>query len=1275
MNAVIEFDKDWAKALLDAADNNFDGGSWNRGRAYAFEGRVRTLHCPDKTTITSTVQGSHLYQCSIAIEDDGDHKSASTECSCPIGGDCKHVVATIITMFAKAVERNSLFEIRLKYTVKRLSSRRTLETMRPRMTEEFESLLKPLSGSTSQTASAPANVYPISMTVKSSQVKPAPKPWWRELIHAETEYHRREAVGKGLRLRIPRGMGFWGVGEFMSGSGDIGNPIVFLERFENATERFARDIRASLSPLPAELKEFLGSSEAVELKKEFNHRQVENAFRRWVCEPSSRGEGLKSSLNIEWSVNAAKSDLRFPRLAFKALLSSTTLKRSPRRRHELERLGNEVETGKRCLPDNEERLLNWLLSRPDITSCVSGNSHDETVFYVMDAISWVSTWNGSDMIRWENGSGPVRLVMNPARLKFAMADGDLRPLIEVDSGNGAPVETPLSEADIVTDYPITRKYLYGSEIHKLYVRMNGALRVLDALDVKPDVLGVIRLHQKIPLEVLRRNGIGELLIDKLIQNKTRIPPELITMVPVRPVAEFRLEKGNEISLSAYAVSPEGHVFRWRPGGLWERHAGKVTENPETAEIADPGVESAETAELGKPEVSATSLRFFPREEDTAPLQEWLSKLLPIRFSTSSLEDGATAFSWKVKSADYPELLRLWAERPKNVKYFGSKSFRDLVTVSRLPRFSVKVEPSGTDWLWVSVEMEDEMEAVSPQEIRRLLKESENGLLPISGGRVYQREDMENYLERVRALSEAGIDCLGGKQRLHTFQLAGEGAKELVRLSGHDSAFAEIAERARKMAESFKGIPRAKVDKRVAGVLRPYQRDGADFIAWAAKTFGGAILSDDMGLGKTVQLLAALSAVRMKKDLPSLVVCPASVAHNWRREAEKFAPWLKTVVIEAGSGRKALLAKAGDYDIVIKNYHLTRMEAETLAARQWLAVVVDEAQMIKNPGAEITKAVKSLSAKYRFALTGTPIENRLTDLWSITDFAVSGYLGTLATFDERTKRGDEAMSNVTLRGRLRPVLIRRMKSDVETDLPPRIEERRDCEMAPGQKKIYLAELKKSRMMMEAMKGSGSEGQQRIMILAALTRLRQICCDPGLVGQKGVASGKTEEFFALAEPLLESGHKILVFSQFVRMLETLKGELAKKKIKTYLLTGKTGKRQELVESFEKDPDPSIFLISLKAGGVGLNLVSASHVVIFDPWWNPAVEAQAIDRTHRIGQDKTVMAFRLVASGTIEEKIMELQEKKKELVRDVLDEGDFNMRLTRKDMEFLLSGGVEE
>jgi SNF2 family DNA or RNA helicase len=447
-------------------------------------------------------------------------------------------------------------------------------------------------------------------------------------------------------------------------------------------------------------------------------------------------------------------------------------------------------------------------------------------------------------------------------------------------------------------------------------------------------------------------------------------------------------------------------------------------------------------------------------------------------------------------------------------------------------------------------------------------------------------------------------------------------------------------------------------------LRPYQSAGADFLVWACQTFGGALLADDMGLGKTLQVLAALTALRRgeKEHRPSLIICPASVAHNWQREVRRFAPGLKTLVMERGAQRKALWEKFGEFDLVIKNYALTRRDAEAVRKQDWLMVCVDEAQAIKNAGSEIAGVVKSLPAKYRVALTGTPIENRLGDLVSIMEFATPGFLPPL-------DGNDQALLTRRLRAFLRPVLLRRLKGEVAPELPERIEERIDCAMSENQRLAYLAEVKRTRELLREMKGPKVAGAGRIQILAALTRLRQICCDPGLLQLKGMASGKVEELMNLLTPILEEGHKVLLFSQFVRMLNRLHERLKTEGIKTWMLTGQTQHRQELVDTFEKDPTPGVFLISLKAGGTGLNLVSASHVILFDPWWNPAVEAQAIDRTHRIGQDKTVLAFRLVTQGTIEERIMELQEQKRGLVRNVLEEEAFNRTLTREDFEFLL------
>jgi SNF2 family DNA or RNA helicase len=336
-------------------------------------------------------------------------------------------------------------------------------------------------------------------------------------------------------------------------------------------------------------------------------------------------------------------------------------------------------------------------------------------------------------------------------------------------------------------------------------------------------------------------------------------------------------------------------------------------------------------------------------------------------------------------------------------------------------------------------------------------------------------------------------------------------------------------------------------------------------------------------------------------------------------------------------------------------------------------ILDEAQNIKNPDAAVARAALALEARHRLALTGTPLENRALDLWSIMAFASPGLLGTSAAFARRFDRADApAHTRRLLAARLRPVLLRRMKKQVAQDLPERIEERRDCEMHPAQRRLYLAELKRSRDMVERIaSGPGGLRTHRIEILAALTRLRQICCHPALTGAGPTAgSGKFDALWEILEPLLEEGHKVLVFSQFVRCLDLLEAEMAARGIAYHVLTGQTRKREEVVEGFQGDERPCVFLVSLKAGGTGLNLTAASYVVLFDPWWNPAVEAQAIDRTHRIGQTRTVIAYRLLTRGTLEEKIWELQQRKAALARDILGEDGFARALTRSDLEYLLA-----
>jgi SNF2 family DNA or RNA helicase len=340
------------------------------------------------------------------------------------------------------------------------------------------------------------------------------------------------------------------------------------------------------------------------------------------------------------------------------------------------------------------------------------------------------------------------------------------------------------------------------------------------------------------------------------------------------------------------------------------------------------------------------------------------------------------------------------------------------------------------------------------------------------------------------------------------------------------------------------------------------------------------------------------------------------------------------------------------------------------------VILDEAQFIKNPAAQVTQSVKQLKASQRLALTGTPLENRLLDLWSITDFVQPGYLGSQDHFHEvyeptgaENVEVAQRIARRRLSAKLRPLMLRRLKQQVAKDLPDRIEERRDCELGEPQRKLYLAELRRSREQVMQTVAEKGLNKSKIHVLAALTRLRQICCHPQLVGNDS-ASGKTETLFELLEPLLAEGQKVLIFSQFVQMLKLLETECKQRQIPTHVLTGETKERQEVVQAFQTDPNAGVFLLSLRAAGTGLNLTTASYVVLYDPWWNPAVEAQAIDRSHRIGQTRTVNAYRLIAPGTVEEKIWELQQRKAQTIADVLGEEGFARNLSQTDLEYLFS-----
>ncbi|MDX2167258.1 MAG: DEAD/DEAH box helicase, partial [Deltaproteobacteria bacterium] len=617
----------------------------------------------------------------------------------------------------------------------------------------------------------------------------------------------------------------------------------------------------------------------------------------------------------------------------------------------------------------------------------------------------------------------------------------------------------------------------------------------------------------------------------------------------------------------------------------------------------------------------------------------------------------------------------WEDRPAGVAFYGTEGLRRLFGGARAAGPKLRVRASGVDWLTVSAAWEAEGLKLTESDLAAL-RAASGRFVKLDAGWV-RRDLVEEHDETAELLADLGIALDGGEQRLGVWQLAGASVEGLAHLAqlGVDQETLAALDALRERIADFKGIPTVELPAGLTAVLRTYQKQGLDFLAYTSTMGLGAVLADDMGLGKTVQALAWLLHLRAinPEAGPALVVCPASVVHNWAREAARFAPELRVLLLTSGKERHALREEIPNHDLIITTYALLRRDAEDWRAVGLGAAILDEAQFIKNPDAVVSRTALDLQARHRLALTGTPLENRALDLWSIMQFVNPGYLGTRGAFVRTVDRGDTPPHlRALLAAKLRPVLLRRTKAAVAPELPPRIEERRDCELTVEQRQLYLAELRKSRQLFAQAAATPERfAREKLSILTALTRLRQICCHPALVGGRpDLGSGKFDALFELLEPLLAEGHKVLVFSQFVQLLKLLGTALKARGIKYHQLTGATTKREQVVAAFQEDPDPAVFLISLKAGGTGLNLTAASYVVLFDPWWNPAVEAQAIDRTHRIGQDRTVIAYRMLALGTIEERIWELQQRKAALVRDVLGEGGFARALTRDDLEYLLA-----
>jgi superfamily II DNA or RNA helicase len=705
------------------------------------------------------------------------------------------------------------------------------------------------------------------------------------------------------------------------------------------------------------------------------------------------------------------------------------------------------------------------------------------------------------------------------------------------------------------------------------------------------------------------------------------------------------------------------------GGLAQ--LGAVLQCAYGARIMTLGVTSAaETVWLPDPDVPT---RYSTR--DAAAERAALARLQRSGFSAPDAQGKMQLLGQNAVlnffAREYPQLQREWQVTME--ERLERSTQQNLERIE--PRF--QISSSGVQWFDLGVVFGSSSgETFSAAEIQRLLLSGQSHTR-LKNGRVAVIDT-----EAVDELQEVLRDC-APQQHNMGYRISNTQAgflESTLRQHAKWQVQAPAAWRERASRQSGE----ARLDCPPLGelepVLRPYQKDGVAWLRFLRENAFGGILADEMGLGKTLQTLAFARFVREHQPdaAPMLIVCPTSLVPNWVAEARKFTPTLKVLALH-GPDRHTGFDQIPRHDLVVTSYALIRRDAERYREFEFDTVVLDEAQHIKNRQTQNAQAVKSVRSRHRLVLTGTPLENSVLDLWSIFDFLMPGYLGTAQDFRERYElpitKSRDAQTQSRLARRLRPFLLRRLKRDVAADLPVKLEQVSFCELTEDQRAVYQQVIEASRK--EVLEAVGAQGvaKSRMVILSALLRLRQVCCDLRLLKLDGVnsanASGKLDLFGELLEEVIDGGHRVLVFSQFVSMLTLLKERLQEEGIEYCYLDGSTTDRAAVVNRFQQQEAIPVFLISLKAGGVGLNLTGADTVIHFDPWWNPAVEDQATDRAHRIGQTRVVTSYKLITRDTVEEKILTLQNRKRELIQaTIAGEEEFASALSWDEIQELLA-----
>ena len=703
--------------------------------------------------------------------------------------------------------------------------------------------------------------------------------------------------------------------------------------------------------------------------------------------------------------------------------------------------------------------------------------------------------------------------------------------------------------------------------------------------------------------------------------------------------------------------------------------------------------------IGKIDVGKSVRRYYSRGENY--VERWDNSKYVIKASKEKIEYALVKskeeiklyeqFYYFGKEVGFKKNLKCEFEGEKEIFKYFSKYWQNLKNLDYKIEFvrdevefieenfeaGFKVDlDAENDWLGFDVNCYCGENQVSLDDLRKYVEDKKE-FIKLDGGRILKitnREELERFVLMLESFYAKENNKFEGKL-YHAPEL-----EDIFTSSKYYNAQVEKSfNKFIKEAKSGKPVKKVKLPIRFNKILRDYQKDGIDWFYFLRKYRFAGILADDMGLGKTLQALVLMEKEKVK-DKPSIVICPKTLLYNWQNEVKKFTPKLKAIIIDGfPKERKKLIRNYKQYDLIITGYATMQKDYEFYNKQKikFNYCVLDEAQFIKNHATKNAQIVKKINADYRLALTGTPLENSVSEIWSIFDFLMPGFLGSYNAFYKKFQKpimkDSDALALKNLRKKTECFMLRRAKSEVLKELPPKVEQVSRCHLEKEQNILYqeiLANVKSE--IFETVKNKGFN-KSRIHILAGLIKLRQVCNHPVLLlkdkDYTKYESAKLNMFLELIDEITGNKRKVLVFSQFTQMLDILAEELNKNNINYSYLSGKTKKRQDVIKDFNENKNKQVFLISLRAGGVGLNLTSADNVIIFDPWWNPSVENQAIDRVHRIGQKNSVNVYRLITEGTIEERIVKLQEKKKFLFDSLVGESkDLFTKLTWDDIQGL-------